>query len=343
MEIQQYNQMARFGKVWYALVAMLVIMIVGTFGYIFIEGASIIDAVFMTVITVSTVGYNDIIELSHGGTIFTIILIIVSWVTFAYAISVITSHFVEGGMKGFFIKYRTRNKLKHMKNHVIVVGYGRNGHQTAEELNLGKIPYLIIENNHNLIVNSLSKDNHFVEGDATEDETLIEAGIMDARAIIISLPVDADSVFITMTARALNKKVFIVSRSSSANTEKKLLIAGANKVVMPERVGGIHMASIVSQPDVVHFLQQISVRGDADTNLVEVVCSSLPGVATNSTIADLDIRRLTGANIVGFKTPGGEYIVNPSADTKLIPNAKLFVLGDHDQIHKMKNLLKPVH
>ncbi len=340
MELDQFEQIARFGKVRYALGLMTSIMIIGTFSYMYIEDAALIDAMYMTVITISTVGYSETIELSTEGQIFTILLIIVSWIAFAYSISVITSLFVEGGLGGFLVKYRTKNKLKHMKNHVIVVGYGRNGHQTAEELRANGVPYLIIEINHNLIVNSITKDTHFVEGDATEDEVLIEAGIKDAKAIIISLPDDATNVFISMTARSLNQDIFIVSRSSSASTEKKLMIAGANRVVMPERVGGSHMASIVSQPDVVNFLQQISVRGDADTNLVEVTCSNLPGANTNTTIADLDIRKLTGANIIGFKLPDGNFIINPSPDTKLIPNAKLFVLGDHEQIQKMQNILK---
>lgn len=335
----KYGSITRYAKLRYAFALMISIWLIGTIGYMIIEAANFLDAAFMTVITVSTVGFNDVLILSPEGKIFTMLLIVVSWVTFAYGISIITSHFVEGEIGSLFYFYRNKKQLKRMKDHVIIVGYGRNGHQAAHELQLSGIPFIILERNHELIINNVNEKLHFIEGDATEDEVLIDAGIKRAKSIILSLPHDVDNLFITISARALNPKVQIITRATNASTQKKLLIAGANKVVMPEQIGGIHMAALVNSEDVVSFLDKISISGDADTTLVEVVCNKLPDELRNHSIYDIGIRKKTGANIVGFKTPEGEFIINPTPDTVMIPNTKLFVLGTAEQIKKMKQLI----
>jgi len=335
----KYGSIVQYAKLRYAFMMMVSIWLIGTIGYMIIEAANFLDAAFMTVITVSTVGFNDVLILSEEGKIFTMFLIAVSWVTFAYGISVITSHFVEGEMGSLLYSYRNKKQLNKMKDHVIIVGYGRNGHQAAHELQVSGIPFVILEQKHELILTNVNKNLHFLEGDATEDDILVDAGIERAKSIILTLPLDADNLFITISARALNPKIQIITRATNASTQKKLLIAGANKVVMPEYVGGIHMAALVNSEDVVSFLDKISIRGDADTTLVEIVCSNLPEELRNHSIIDLDIRGKTGANIVGFKTPEGEFIINPSPNTIMIPNTKIFVLGTPDQIQKMKQLI----
>ncbi len=335
----KYHSIAQYARLRYAFIMMLSIWLIGTAGYMFIEAAPFLDAAFMTVITVSTVGFNDVLILSEAGKIFTMVLIAISWVTFAYGISVITSHFVEGGMGNLLYSYRNKKQLNKMNNHVIIVGYGRNGHQAAHELQVSGIPFVILEQKHELIINNVQSNLHFLEGDATEDEVLIEAGVERAKSIILTLPLDADNLFITISARALNPNIQIITRATNASTQKKLLIAGANKVVMPEYVGGIHMAALVNSEDVVSFLDKISIRGDADTTLVEIVCSNLPDELRNHSIFDLGIRQKTGANIIGFKTPKGEFIINPTPDTVMIPDTKLFVLGTPEQIKKMKQLI----
>ncbi|RUA23541.1 MAG: potassium channel protein [Bacteroidetes bacterium] len=335
----KYGAIARYAKLRYAFIMMFSIWIIGTIGYMIIEAANFLDAAFMTVITVSTVGFNDVLILSEEGKIFTMILIAISWVTFAYGISVITSHFVEGEMGVLLHIYRNKKQLNKMKDHVIIVGYGRNGHQAAQELLSSGIPFIVLEQKHDLILQSVKKEIPFLEGDATEDDVLIEAGIERARSIILTLPLDADNLFITISARSLNPNIQIITRATNASTQKKLLIAGANRVVMPEYVGGIHMAALVNSEDVVSFLDKISFRGDAETTLVEIVCSNLPDELRNHSIFELGIRQKTGANIVGFKTPEGEFIINPTPDTVMIPNTKLFVLGTPEQIRKMKDLI----
>lgn len=335
----QYVRIARFAKLRYALILMLSITIFGVIGFMLLEKLSFLDALFLSVVTISTVGYSDSQIQTIGGEIFTIILIVISWASFAYGISVITSYFVEGGIENFINRYRYKNIFKKMKNHTIIVGYGRNGSSAAEELIIRGNQFIIIEKDHNLIMNNLSNKIQFNEGDATEDEILLEAGIKEAKSLLLTLPLDADNLFITISARSLNPNIQIITRATSESAEKKLLIAGANEVVMPEHVGGSHMAAMITSVDVVHFLEQISLSGSADTNLVEIICSDLPEDLINKSIFEIGIRTNSGANIVGFKTAEGKFVTNPTPDTKIIPNSKLFVMGNPKQINQMKSLL----
>ncbi len=335
----QYGRIVKYAKVKYAILAMAFITIIGVIGYMLIEHLSFIDALYLSTITISTVGFSDVQIATVAGKLFTIFLIIIGWTAFAYGISVITSHFVEGGIGSFIYRVRHKNNIKKMKDHAIIVGYGRNGSQAATELLKRETNFVVIEKDHNLIMNSLDKKIQFNEGDATDDEILTEAMISKAKSIILTLPLDADNLFITISARALNPGIQIITRATNESAEKKLLIAGANEVVMPEYVGGLHMAAMVSSVDVVHFLEQISVTGSADTNLVEILCSDLPEELINQSIFELGIRTNSGANIVGFKTAEGRFVTNPTPDTKIIPNSKLFVLGNPNQIKQMKRIL----
>ncbi len=304
-----------------------------------IENCSFIDALYMTVITVSTVGFKEVHDLSGPGKIFTIFLIISSLGTFAYAVSIITTKFVEGQFSFYIKGYINKSAIKNMKNHVIICGYGRNGKQTVKELIALKLHFLIIEKDHELIINNSDKNLNFIEGDATDDEVLKKAGIKNAKALISTLPDDADNLFVVLTAHSLNKDLTIISRAKNDSSDKKLRIAGADNIVMPEKIGGAHMAKLVARPDIVEFLEHLSVHSDAPTNLEEIVCSNLPRNLINHSISEIGIRAKSGANIVGFKTPKEEFILNPSPETIIMPDSKLFVLGTPEQIKSMKNIL----
>lgn len=227
-----------------------------------------------------------------------------------------------------------------MKDHIIIVGFGRNGQQTAHDLLLLSKKVVVIEKSHELIATHQEADIVFVEGDATEDEILNGAGIQKAGALITTLPIDADNLYVVLTAHSLNPGLQIISRASHESSDKKLKTAGASHVVMPEKVGGTFMASLVAKPDLAEFFHHLSIEGNEGVNLVEVVCSDLPPEFQGRTIHDMSIRRLTGANIVGFKTPDSQYMINPGGDTVMVPNAKLFVLGTPDQIEKVKEIIK---
>ncbi len=323
-----------------AILLLLLIGVVGISGFMMIEGYTMLEAAYMTTITVATVGFSEVRDLSDEGRLFTIVLIILSIGIFAYSISTITSYVVEGRLRSLFEGTKKNNEVKKMKDQIIVVGYGRNGQQTVHDLLLLGKPVVVIEKDHETILSHQSTKVVFIEGDATEDEVLERAGIQKAEALITSLPIDADNLYVVLTARSLCPNLKIISRASHDYSEKKLKTAGASHVVMPEKVGGTFMASLVAKPDLAEFFHHLSIEGSEGVNLVEVVCSDLPDEFQGKTIHDLSIRRLTGANIVGFRTPEGQYIINPGGDTVMLPNAKLFVLGTPDQIEKVKKIIR---
>ena len=312
----------------------------GVAGYMFLENYSLLDALYMTVITLSTIGFGLLRELSPAGKLFTIFLIIVGLGTFAYMISLLTSYFVEGHLEGIVRGYFKKSNIKRMKNHVIICGYGRNGRQALDELHARNVPCVVIDKLGEKIEHVEEEHNlKFIDGDATSDEVLIKAGVGSAMALITTLPVDADNVYVILSARSINKSITLISRASNESVENKLHVAGVNSVVMPEKVGGAHMAKLVANPDVVEFLEHLSIDGMDPTNLEEIVCSDMPPDIINQTIDQIGIRKRAGANIIGFKTPEGKYIINPPPDTKVILNSKLFVLGTPRQIKAMKEMM----
>lgn len=304
------------------------------------EGFTFIEALYMTVITISTVGFQEVHPLDVAGKLFTIFLIVSGLGIFLYSVSIIAASIIEGELQQYFKDFRTKSGIRKMENHVIVCGFGRNGSQAVKELLSYKQSFIVIEQTKEVILKNQDTRIKFIEGDSTIDEVLIRAGVKTAKALISTLPNDADNLFVTLTARSLNKNLKIISRASSDSSENKLRVAGVNNVVMPEKVGGAHMATLVIKPDVVEFLNRIAVQDGEATNLEEIVFSELSAKYREKRIDELDIRKVSGANIVGFKTPEGDYIVNPSPETILIPNSKLFVLGTPEQIAMMRELLK---
>jgi len=326
-------------KILIAATLLAIIIIVGITGYILIERFSLVDAIYMTVITLTTVGFGEVHPLSEDGKIFTAVLSFISLGFFAYSISMITTHFVEGQLADFLRGYKIK-KHKKMENHVIVVGIGRNGQQVIEELSAHNYSFVVIDNKPNVLQSYRGKPVRFIEGDATEDDILQKAGVQNARSIISTLPNDADNLFVALTARSLNPDITIVTRSTNEANEKKLRAAGVKSVVMPEKLGGAHMAKLIARPDVVEFLEHLSIRGEDPTNLEEIECKNLPEDFINKTIYEIGVRKKSGANIVGFKTPEGKFFINPTPDTRVIPNSKLFVLGTREQIESMKAMLR---
>ena len=322
------------------LIIMLTLWLIGTIGYVLIDNYSWFDAFYMTIITVATVGYGEVQPLSDAGKIFTAFLIITSFGTFAYAVSSITKFVFDGEFNDFYKNRKLNSSIDKLSDHIIICGYGRNGRQAAQVLKKHNQRFVVIENDQKLTATLNHKHSDlFVSGDGTQDEILMKAGIMRAKALITTLPVDADNVFIVLTARNLNKNLTIISRASEDNSDTKLKIAGANNVIMPDRVGGAHMASLVMKPDVMEFIDNITAEGGNNISLEEISFANIPDALVHKTLKDLEIRNKSGANIIGFKTALGEYIINPSADTRIIAGSKLFVLGTPEQIIVLKQLL----
>ena len=328
-----------FPRIYLALSFILGVVVVGSVGFVLIEGYSWVEALYMTVITVSTVGFGEVRELSEEGMLFTSILIMGSLGTFAYSISALTTYFVNGEYRNTFKEARLKQEVEKLSNHVIVCGTGRVGEMAVQELLDHNTPVVIVENDVEK-ADSLSAEGHIViSGDATRDENLASAGITKAKSVITTLPSDAQNLYVVLAAREMAPNIHIVSRASKLNSVSKLRVAGANNVIMPDKVGGAHMASLVVMPDVIEFLDHLKIQGADDINLEEIPVNVLPQGLKTATLGELDARNRVGVNVVGVKQSDGDFIINPGRDTPLDDACKLFVLGTADQLRTMNRIL----
>ncbi len=338
-----------FRNIYIASVILLFIFISGISGFIIIENYTFPEAVYMTILTMSTVGFSEVRPLSPHGMIFTTILIITSLGIFGYFITSITRIFIDGDYRKALKNYYKIKKLKKLKNHIIICGFGRNGKKAVIDLIELNEKVVVIDNNHEIITDDTNeeilknKNLIVIHGDAANEETLQRANIENARALLTTLPNDAENLLIVLTTRYLNKSMKIISRVSDEHSFIKLKRAGADNVIMPDIVGGARMAKLITEPDIVEFLEQIMLREGQDVNLEEISCDDLASCFVNSTIANLDIRKKTGANIIGLKLDDGTYLFNPNGDIKLKKEDKLFVLGTVEQTEKLKSLLESGH
>jgi len=323
-------------KVYIALLFLFGVITLGTLGFILISDYSFINALYMTVITISTVGFKEVEPLDYESKIFTILLILTSIVIYGYVISVLTEYISNNKLFEELKFKKVQKKVDKLKDHTIVCGYGRNGKQAITKLLSYKKSCVIVESNIELIdVIEHKKNVLYVKGDATDDETLLKAGIAKASSLITTLPSDANNLYVVLSARQLNAKCTIVSRASNDSSYSKLKIAGADNVIMPDKLGGAHMASLVITPDIIEFIDRLSIEGESSSTIEELVIEALPEEYRNKSIFDLDLRRKTGCTVIGFKTPEKQFIVNPDASMKLVPNSKLFVIGKPEQIDKL--------
>ncbi len=340
---QQYNKFQEVSsntiKVGIAL--LVSILVFGTAGYYYIEDLSLLQSLYMTVITISTVGFKHVgHEPTELGMIFTIVLIIVSLGSLAYVGSNMARFVFDGELANYIKTYRVDKRIAKLKDHVIIVGYGRNGEQAAMELEENGVPFVILDKRENVI--SRMRENEkllYIRGDATHEETLEQARIHEARALIATTPNDADNVFVVLTARSMNPGLTVISRASELESQMKLKRAGATNVIMPERIGGQRMAKLVHQPDVVEFIEYIILQKTQDVSLEEVSCKNLAQRFVGKSIADLKVREYTGANIIGIKISGARYVFNPDPQMILSRNDQLFVLGNPVQIKKLIEIM----
>jgi len=321
-------------------IALLVILIIaiGILGYMGLSGYNFVDALYMTVITVTTVGFGELQPFSPEEKIFTIFLILTSIIIFGYAVSAFSEYLVSGKLFEHFKHRRVEKQIGHLKGHTIVCGYGRNGKQAILKLSNYNRKFVVVERSKEKIEALDVAGILNIEGDATLDETLQRAGIENAAFLITALPSDADNLFVVLTASQLNKNCIIISRASNESSYKKLKFAGANNVIMPDKLGGDHMASLVTTPDVIEFVDRLTIEGETTANLEEVAVNDLPEKYLNKTILDLDIRRKTGCTVIGFKNPDKNYIINPEADIKLVADSQLIILGRPEQIIKLRKV-----
>lgn len=310
---------------------------IGVAGYHYLADYGWLDALYMTIITVTTVGFKEVQPLDAPAKIFTICLIVSSVFIFGFAISVITEYILSRNTLQLLKKKKVKNKVDSLTNHVIICGFGRNGSQAAKGLANYARSFVIIEKDKE-IIEKFEEDVLFVEGDANDDEILQQAGIERAQYLIAALPDDADNLFVVLSAKQLNADLFIISRASQVSSQKKLRLAGANKVIMPDKVGGDHMAALVVTPDLIDFMDRISNVADGTPNLEEVSIEEFRNQMDCKSIRDLDLRKHTGCTIIGYVSPNGDYLINPEADLELEPKSKVIVLGRPEQIEKLNEM-----
>ncbi|TCP24222.1 voltage-gated potassium channel [Tenacibaculum skagerrakense] len=311
---------------------------IGIMGYFLLFGYSFVDAFYMTVITVTTVGFGEVHPFTSEEKVFTIFLILSSLFTFGYAVSSFSEYLISGDFFHQLKIKRVQKQIELLDGHIIVCGFGRNGKQALAKLKSYKRNVVVIEKNKELIKLLDESKVLNVEGDATSDDTLLKAGINKAKFLITALPSDADNLFVVLTANQLNNQCKIISRASKETTYNKLKIAGASNVIMPDKLGGDHMASLVVTPDVIEFVDRLTIDGDTSANLEDIDIDGLPKEYLNKTILDLDLRRKTGCTVIGYKTADNEYIINPESSLKLEAGGNLIVLGRPEQIIKLREL-----
>jgi len=326
-------------KIFVALFLLFVVFMGGVFGYKIISGYSWIDALYMTVITITTVGYGEVRPLTPFEKLFTSAFILSSIFIVGYAISVITEYLLSKNNIGNLREKKVQKIIESMSNHVVICGYGRNGKQAVHKLMAYNKDFLIVEKDEEIVERFSDERILFVQGNASEDEVLLQAGIERASTLIVTLPSDADNLFIVLSARQMNKDLVIISRASEETSYKKLKLAGANNVIMPDKIGGEHMASLVVVPDLVEFLDNLSVSGENDSmNVEQIPFEKVCPDGKEQAISELDLRRKTGCSIIGYKTETGEYIVNPEPSLVVKRNSMLILIGRPNQIENLKRL-----
>ncbi|MBC7588009.1 MAG: potassium channel protein [Chitinophagaceae bacterium] len=321
--------------IWFGIISL--ILLTGITGFMLIDGFRFLDALYMTVITITTIGYGEIKHMSDAGRIFNIFLIIASFSIFTYALANLTQFIASGEMALYFKNKKMMSALNKLNNHVIICGYGRNGQQVAKTLSGHKVPSVIIDQRDEHLQAHFKEDPTllFIKGDATEDAVLRMAGIDRARSLVCALPTDADNVFIVLSARSLNNQLHIISRASAATSMPKLKKAGANHVIMPDKIGGTHMATLVSKPDVVEFIDYLSGAEGESINIESVAYNKLPQEFRNATLKEIMEWKKTGVNCIGVKDQEGKFLINPPDDFVVKEGMKIIVLGTKQQISTM--------
>lgn len=303
----------------------------GIGGYIIIEDYTFTEAVYMTAITISTVGFREARPLSQAGMIFTSIYIMLNLGLFAYFVSYAVRFIFEGELGNQYKIYTNTNILKKMKDHVIVCGYGRNGSRAVNELKETKEKCVVIDSDENISDEELHLADAVVRGDASDEQILLKAGIERAKAIILTLPNDADNVFITLSAREINKNIQVISRASQEIAQKKLRKAGADMVVMPDSLGGKHMAQLITKPSVIQFLNLLD-GVEGAFNVEQVRYEDLKPEYQGQSIMEMNIRKESGVSVMAYQTEQGSFHINPPASTVLKAAENFIILGTNEEV-----------
>jgi voltage-gated potassium channel len=334
----EQNHRKFYKRVIVSIFVLVLIYILGFVGYMLIEKMSFLDAIFMTTITITTVGYGVVKELSKTGTIFTIVLIIIGTGSAAYILISLADFLLSEFLTGRVQDRRIRKMISKLKNHYIICGLGRVGQEIAKELVKDNAKFVVIDSADGPI--ELCKENNwlYIRGNASEDAVLLEAGIKKAKSLFAALDTESENVYITLSAKAINPDIFIVARAKMYETISKLERAGADRVVSPQIIGGRRMVALARQPSVVEFLDTMLSPENIEITLAEILVE--PNCKIDGlTIKDANEKFQFGALIVSVIESGKKILINKaSANTVIKAGYKLIVVGTVDQIEKLSDL-----
>jgi len=313
-------------------------MAISTLGFVLIEDVSLLDAFFMTIITLSTVGYSEVFPLSDIGKIFSSIMILLNILVVAYTLSAFTEYIIAGNFFKQRNKIRMEKRVRKLSNHIIICGYSKYAEESIQHFEAYNQKWVLIEREEERIkqFRQLHEDGMYIQGDGSEDDILEMVQIKKAKAIISAMSDNSENIFITLTARQLNPKIKIIARTADNRTENKLRTAGADHVIMPERISGFYMATVVNKPGTVEFFDQITNEWQSEVHIEEVSFDDLKDGMQHKCLAEMNIAEQTGANIIGFKDQSGKYIINPAGDTTLDGGTSLIALGTEVQIKALR-------
>jgi voltage-gated potassium channel len=325
-------------KLWYSFFMLTGIISFGTLGYYLLENMSLFESFYMTVITISTVGFSEIAPLSPASRAVTIVVIVLGIGVGTYTIGLIVRVFIEGELLRFFGRRKVQKIISDLKNHYIICGFGRIGRIICEELDADNMTFIVIDKDIELVKDMESFKFLYLNMDASAEDALLKAGIMKAKGLVTAVSSDADNVFITLTAKGLRPDIFILARASEGKNEDKLLRSGATRVVTPYHIGGRRMAQVLKRPTVVDFLD-IATMGNKLGLMMEEVTLNTNSRLVGKNLIESYLRRDFGIIIVGIKKPSGDMIFNPVPSEKLEANDVLVVIGQKEDLIRMNEVV----
>ena len=319
----------RWRFLWIAI-AIFAIIVIGTIGYLTIEHWSFIDAIYQTIITLSTVGFQEVHQLSTAGRIFTMFLILGGTGTMLYAVTAIVQYLLEGNLANILGRRRMKVEISRLKGHTILCGYGKVGKEVARVFENEKSPFVVIESDEKACARATSDGFLCLNMNAANDEALKEAGIMTAKSLVAALGSDADNLYVTLSAKSLRPDIFVVARVDNEESEAKLKRAGADRTMSPYGIGGRRLAMMTLKPLVVDFVDTTMDRQGHEFSLEDVKImqgSSMDGISVKESI-----KRINGGHVLAVKKKSGHLITNPSPETILESGDELVLMGTRDQL-----------
>ncbi|RXK88430.1 potassium channel protein [Chlorobaculum sp. 24CR] len=333
-ESQQVSPLRRFSA---SIISVALLIVSGTSGYMYLEHMNLLDALYMTVITVATVGFSEVRPMDDVGKIFTMVLIVSGTGIFFFTLTNVAVFFVSGEWKEHWELQRNERMLRKLNDHFIICGYGRLGGSVAEELRTKSIPFVVIDNAIDNVLRARDEGFLAIKGNAADEEVLADAGLHRAKGLIAAAGNDAENVFIVLTARNLKPNLYIVARADCDESESKLRRAGAEKVVMLYRSAGKRMANLLTEPELEEYLDELSDAGNLNLRIAQCLVAEKSPLVGKS-FQEVDLYNNHRINVVGYKLPGGELHTTPRPAEIIQKNGTIIVIGQGGDLEMLNKL-----